>query len=267
MADGSSVPTSATNGTTYEVKITVPSGYKVASVTVNETVVNMSESGTYSVTVCGVTTVHVEIVSKMSQQEVALTFPDGNNENNHVGSYTDTWTAIKDGHEWTISNFNNNNWKSWTYIKAGREKFASVATISTHFAEQITKVVVTVDKVTAGKINSFKLIVATDKEFENIVETVVAQNIAAGDMEFVVTASAEDLYYKIEIDCPVAGDNGVIQISKVVYSSVICEHEWGDWTSNGNNTHTRKCSLCGEKVTEKCTFVGVNVKFAMLKKL
>lgn len=254
LADGSSVPTSATNGATYEVKITAPKGYKVASVTVNEAVVDMSESGTYSVTVCGGTTVHVEIVSKMSQQEVALTFPDDNNENNHAGSYIDTWTAIKDGHEWTISNFNNNNWKSWTYIKAGREKFASVATISTHFAEQITKVVVTVDKVTAGKINSFKLIVATDEKFENIVETVVAQEIAAGDMEFVVTAPAEDLYYKIEIDCPVAGDNGVIQISRVVYSSVICEHEWDKWTSNGDNTHTRKCRLCGEKVSENCTF-------------
>lgn len=255
LADGSPVPTSATNGTTYEVKITVSSGNKVASVTVNEAVVDMSESGTYSVTVCGETTVHVEIVSKMSQQEVVLTFPDDNQENNGVSSYTDTWTAIKDGHEWTISNFNNNNWKSWTYIKAGREKFASVATITTHFAEQITKVVVTVDEVTAEKINSFKLIVATDEKFANIVETVVAQKIAAGEIEFVVTAPAANLYYKIEIDCPVAGDNGVIQISKVVYSSVICEHEWGDWTSNGNNTHTRKCSLCGEKVTENCTFV------------
>lgn len=257
LANGSPVPTSATNGTTYEVKITAPKGYKVANVTVNGTVVDMSESGTYSVTVCGETTVHVEIVSKMSHQEVALTFPDDNNENNHVGSYTDTWTAIKDGHEWTISNFNNNNWKSWTYIKAGREKFASVATISTHFAEQITKVVVTVDKVTAGKINSFKLIVATDKEFENIVETVVAQNIAAGDMEFVVTAPAANLYYKIEIDCPVAGSNGIIQISKVVYSSVICEHEWGDWTSNGNGTHTGTCTRegCDYTVKEDCTFV------------
>ena len=293
LADGSSVPTSATNGTTYEVKITVPSGYKVASVTVNETVVDMSESGTYSVTVCGETTVQVEIVSKMSQQEVALTFPDDNQENNGVSSYTDTWTAIKDGHEWTISNFNNNNW-NWTYIKAGREKFASVATISTHFAEQITKVVVTVDTVTASKINSFKLIVATDKKFENIVETVVAQKIAAGDMEFVVTAPAANLYYKIEINCPVAGDNGVIQISKVVYSSVICEHEWGtwanksdatctesatesricdlcgaeevrtvgeplghtwgDWTSNDNGTHRRTCSVCEVTETADCTF-------------
>lgn len=297
LVDGSHVPTSATNGTTYEVKITVPSGYKVANVTVNGTVVDMSESGTYSVTVCGETTVHVEIVSKMSQQEVALTFPDDNNENNHAGSYIDTWTAIKDGHEWTISNFNNNNWKSWTYIKAGREKFASVATISTHFAEQITKVVVTVDKVTAGKINSFKLIVATDEKFENIVETVVAQEIAAGDMEFVVTAPAEDLYYKIEIDCPVAGSNGIIQISKVTYTSVVCEHEWGtwahksdatctesatesricdlcgaeevrtvgeplghtwgDWTSNGNGTHTGTCTRegCDYTVKEDCTFV------------
>lgn len=253
LADGSPVPTSATNGTTYEVKITAPKGYKVANVTVNGTVVDMSESGTYSVTVCGETTVHVEIVSKMSQQEVVLTFPDDNQENNGVSSYTDTWTAIKDGHEWTISNFNNNRW-NWTYIKAGRKSDPSVATITTHFAEQITKVVVTVDTVTAGKINSFKLIVATDEKFENIVETVVAQKIAAGDMEFVVTASAEDLYYKIEIDCPVAGDNGVIQISKVVYSSVICEHEWGKWTSNGNGTHSRTCSACEITETADCTF-------------
>ena len=295
LADGSPVPTPATNGTTYEVKITVPSGgYKVASVTVNGTVVDMSESGTYSVTVCGETTVHVEIVSKMSQQEVVLTFPDDNQKNNGVGSYTDTWTAIKDGHEWTISNFNNNRW-NWTYIKAGRKSDPSVATITTHFAEQITKVVVTVDEVTAEKINSFKLIVATDEKFANIVETVVAQKIAAGEIEFVVTAPAANLYYKIEIDCPVAGTNGIIQISKVTYTSVVCEHEWGtwahksdatctesatesricdlcgaeevrtvgeplghtwgDWTSNGNGTHTGTCSLCGDKVTENCTFV------------
>ncbi|CCZ94450.1 bacterial group 2 Ig-like protein [Corallococcus sp. CAG:1435] len=249
LADGSPVPTSATNGTTYEVKITVPKGYKVASVTVNETVVDMSESGTYSVTVCGETTVHVEIVSKMSQQEVALTFPDDNQENNGVGSYTDTWTAIKDGHEWTISNFNNNRW-NWTYIKAGRKSDPSVATITTHFAEQITKVVVTVDEVTASKINSFKLIVATDEKFANIVETVVAQEIAAGDMEFVVTAPAANLYYKIEIDCPVAGSNGIIQISKVTYTSVVCEHEWGTWahksdaTCTESATESRICDLC-----------------------
>ena len=250
LADGSPVPTSATNGTTYEVKITVPKGYKVASVTVNETVVDMSESGTYSVTVCGETTVHVEIVSKMSQQEVALTFPDDNQENNGVGSYTDTWTAIKDGHEWKISNFNNNNWNSWTYIKAGSKNYDSIATIATHFAEQIAKVVVTVDEVTASKINSFKLIVATDEKFANIVETVVAQEIAAGDMEFVVTAPAANLYYKIEIDCPVAGSNGIIQISKVTYTSVVCEHEWGTWahksdaTCTESATESRICDLC-----------------------
>ncbi len=294
-----SFPSTAHDGDKISFTVTADEGYKVASVTVNGEAITADADGTYTATVNGNTTIKVEIVEDsvvVPVEEVLaeLTFPDDNNEYNHVGSYTDTWTAIKDGHEWTISNFNNNNWNSWTYIKAGRKSDPSVATISTHFAEQITKVVVTVDKVTASKINSLKLIVATDEKFENIVETVVAQEIATGDIEFVVTAPTANLYYKIEIDCPVAGSNGIIQISKVVYSSVICEHEWlawthksdatctesatesricdlcgaeeirtvgeplghtwGDWTSNGNGTHTGTCSLCGEKVTENCTF-------------
>ena len=303
VVGGGSFPTTAHDGDEISFTVTANEGYKVASVTVNGTAITADADGTYTATVNGNTTIKVEIVEDsvvVPVEEVLaeLTFPDDNQENNGVGSYTDTWTAIKDGHEWTISNFNNNNWNnSWTYIKAGRKSDPSVATISTHFAEQITKVVVTVDKVTASKIKSFKLIVATDEKFENIVETVVAQEIAAGDMEFVVTAPAANLYYKIEIDCPVAGSNGIIQISKVTYTSVVCEHEWGtwthksdatctesaiesricdlcgaeeirtvgeplghtwgDWTSNGNGTHTGTCTRegCGYTVTEDCTFV------------
>lgn len=29
-------------------------------------------------------------------------------------------------------------------------------------------------------------------------------------------------------------------------------HVWSDWTSNGNNTHTRSCTVCFEKETEDC---------------
>ena len=30
------------------------------------------------------------------------------------------------------------------------------------------------------------------------------------------------------------------------------EHVWSDWTSNGDNTHTRSCTVCFEKETEDC---------------
>lgn len=39
-----------------------------------------------------------------------LTFPDENKDNNKVTSYDKTWTAKKNDREYTISNFNNNNW-------------------------------------------------------------------------------------------------------------------------------------------------------------
>ena len=29
-------------------------------------------------------------------------------------------------------------------------------------------------------------------------------------------------------------------------------HDWGDWTSNGDNTHTRSCTVCFEKETKDC---------------
>lgn len=293
---GSTLPGEVSEG---ELKFTVtaPEGYQVATVFVGDTVLTLGDDGYYTTEVADEITINItfsEIVVLPTELLTELTFPDDNQVNNKVNAYDKTWTAIKDGHEWTISNFNNNNWNnSWTYIKAGRKSDPSTAAITIPFAEQISKVVVTVDKVTAEKINSFKLIVATDKEFENIVEEVKVQPIVTGDIEFALTKPGANLYYKIEIDCPAAGSNGIIQISKVAYWHVVCDHVWGDWEtvtsptcteageqqrtctkcnavesqtieplghsiewkSNGDNTHTGTCSLCGETVTEDCTFV------------
>ena len=239
--------------------VTAPEGYQVATVSVGETVLTLGDDGYYTTEVAGEITINItfsEIVVLPTELLTELTFPDDNQVNNKISGYDKTWTAIKDGHEWTISNFNNNNWNnSWTYIKAGRKNYDSIATIATHFAEQISKVVVTVDKVTASKINSFKLIVATDEKFENIVEEVEVQQIVTGDIEFALTKPGANLYYKIEVDCASASSNGIIQISKVAYWHVVCEHSVETWTPNNNGTHTGTCSLCGETVTEDCTFV------------
>ena len=291
LADGSSVPTSATNGTTYEVKITVPSGYKVASVTVNETVVDMSESGTYSVTVCGETTVHVEIVSKMSQQEVALTFPDGNSQK--ISGYTNEWSVTLEENTWIITNANNNN-NGWDYIRIGAKSSTSTSTISFTSEKSVSKIVVYTAYIRGSATATLSVV---NSQGETILST-EPQTIGNGteSVAFDVSGAKQNCTYVLTFVCNnTSGSNGVIDISKVTYTSVVCEHEWGtwahksdatctesatesricelcgaeevrtvgeplghtwgDWTSNGDNTHTRKCSLCGEKVSENCTFV------------
>ena len=148
-----------------------------------------------------------------------LTFPDDNNANNHANSYTETWEAIIGTDSWEISNFNNFNWEGWTYIRCGSKKAASVATIATKFAmsEAMSSVVVTIDKITASYVNSISLVTASDAAVNNVVETVNAEDLKAGEMVFNVTKPEKNLYYKLVFDCALAKSNGIIQISKVAY--------------------------------------------------
>ena len=150
----------------------------------------------------------------------SLTFPDENRGNNGNGSYTERWTAQIGDDSWTIDCFNNNRWNSWTYIKCGRKKVASTASITTNFPidQPIEDVVVTIDKITASYVNSITLEVANDNDFANIVETVKPTEISTGDMTFKINEPKENLYYKLVFDCNGgSSSNGFIQISKVEY--------------------------------------------------
>lgn len=293
LADGSHVPTSATNGTTYEVKITAPKGYKVANVTVNGTVVDMSESGTYSVTVCGETTVHVEIVSKMSQQEVALTFPDGNSQK--ISGYTNEWSVTLEENTWIITNANNNN-NGWDYIRIGAKSSTSTSTISFTSEKSVSKIVVYTAYIRGSATATLSVV---NSQGETILST-EPQTIGNGteSVAFDVSGAKQNCTYVLTFVCTNTNSkNGVIDISKVTYTSVVCEHEWGtwahksdatctesatesricdlcgaeevrtvgeplghtwgDWTSNGNGTHTGTCTRegCDYTVKEDCTFV------------
>ena len=154
---------------------------------------------------------------------ITLTFPDDNQSSNSVSSYADEWTAKKGSYSWAISCFNNNKWgNSWTYIKCGSKKADTVAFIATDQAldQAIVKVVVTVDKVSeVGKINSTKLVVASDAAFTAVVEEVPVALSKAGAVEYPVSAPAAGLYYKLVYDCAQSSNNGIIQISKVVYAT------------------------------------------------
>lgn len=148
-----------------------------------------------------------------------LSFPDDNSANNGLTSnqYQSTWTAKSGTDEWSISNFNNNNWNNnWTYIKCGSKNEASVATITTATAidKAITKVVVTIDAITANSVNSIKLYTSSDNSTWNEAGSF---SKAKGAQEVTLASPAANLYYKVEFDCAKGSSNGLVTVSKVEY--------------------------------------------------
>lgn len=157
------------------------------------------------------------ILDTLTETIVATASFSANTNSGKVNNYTNTWSVTCDNVTWTMKNFNNNN-NGWPYVRAGSKNNASVAEIITDstMVDAITKVVVTVDKVTASSVNSFKLIVASDANFEKVIET-VSLNIKAGENTFSCTTPTANCYYKIVIDCKKASSNGIVQISKLEY--------------------------------------------------
>lgn len=156
-----------------------------------------------------------------AQAYKTLTFPDDSAAVNKVGAYDKSWQAVCGGDIWTISNFNNNKWDKWTYIKCGRKSVASVASIRTDFAidKAIANVVVTIDALkNADKVNSVKLLVAADTSFNTVEQEITAGELAKGNLTFAIPTPAANKYYKLVFDMDVAGANGIIQISKVMYN-------------------------------------------------
>ena len=148
-----------------------------------------------------------------------LTFTDDNKANNAIGAYTETWTALSGDFSWEITNFNNNKWENWNYIKCGSKKGASVASIATSSVmdKAIGIVLVTIDNITAQSVNSISLQVASDAAFSDVKETVKADKLEKGDMQFKVPNPAANLYYKLVFDCKQNKKNGFVQVSKVEY--------------------------------------------------
>ena len=149
-----------------------------------------------------------------------LTFPDEGTEGKDINSYDQTWKATIGEDVWTIENFNTFQWKNWKYIRCGRKKVASVASITSPAIDQpISNIVLTIDNITKDKINSIKLQVATDADCKNVTEEISAK-IEDGDLIFKPTKSAANNYYKFIFDCKAGSKNGLIQVSKIAYYKV-----------------------------------------------
>ena len=141
--------------------------------------------------------------------------PDYNSKG--VQDYTSTWSAENEGFTWTIVNGNNNN-NGWSSVKFGRKNTASVGQIETAAAYNtaISKIALTIDAITASKINSIKLYTSTSGNGSNWSEA-GSFTKATGTQTVTLQSPAANLYYKIEFDCASGSSNGLVTISKVEY--------------------------------------------------
>lgn len=139
-----------------------------------------------------------------------------------ISSYAKSWTVTCDGFTWDMVNWNNNQ-NGWTYVKAGSNKNASVATITTKttMPEAISTVTMTIDEINATYVNSIKLEVLS-VDGNTVKETITGTKVK-GDCVFKITNPQQDCKYKITVDCKQNtaknGKNGFVQVSKVVYTN------------------------------------------------
>ena len=134
-------------------------------------------------------------------------------------SYENSWSTTKDGFTCNIVNANNYN-NGWEYIKMGSKSKALVGTITTATAidKVITSVDITIDAVTADKINSLKLYVSSASDFAT--SDSYDFTVAAGTQTVVIPDGVKDAnkYYKIEADCLQGSKNGLITISQITFN-------------------------------------------------
>lgn len=208
-------------GDKLTVTATPKEGYKVSSIKVNDQALTVAEDNTAEFTAELNNKVVVEFVSESAP--VAKVYNVSfNKENNKkgVGGYENEWTNVSDGITYNVKNCNNNN-NGWDFIRIGSKKKAYVGSITTAsaFTEAIAESAITIDKVNVTYINSIKLLVSTSVDFKTVTASYDVK-VASGKQTTKITTPVANAYYKYEIDCKQAKDNGPIQISKITFTTV-----------------------------------------------
>lgn len=158
----------------------------------------------------------MRVMGQTRADEVYSTCLFGSSYNStSIGDYTSTWTTTNEGFTWTIVNGNNNQ-NAWSVVKFGRKNNASVGSITTaaKYSSAVTKVNVTIDDLTASKINSITLYTSSDNSTWTTAGTFTK---AKGTQSVSISSPAANLYYKVEFDCASGSSNGLITVSKVEY--------------------------------------------------
>lgn len=208
--------------TVITVNVAPAEGYRLASYTIGEGEADTSVVGktSFNLTITGDTVIVVSFEA-VPVVAASITMPPANKTDCETNTYDNTQVLKNaDGVEWTTENFSNNNW-GWSSIRCGRKKDASVASIYTNaaIANAVKTVAITFDKAqNLNKVNSAKIIVATNKEFtEGVQEIDILSMIKVGEVKIAITTPTANCFYKIVFDCAAAGSNGSIGITSIQY--------------------------------------------------
>lgn len=207
-------------GDKLTVTATPKEGYKVSFIKVNDQALTVADDNTAEFTAELNNKVVVEFVSESAPvvKVYTVSFVKANNE--PVNGYNFTWKNTSDNLKFTIANGNNFD-GAWDYVRFGTKKGDSTGTITTDspFAEAIAESAITIDKVTIASIDSIKLFISTSADFKTNT-TSYNVNVAEGKQITKITTPVANAYYKYEIKCKKASKNGIIQISKITFTTV-----------------------------------------------
>ena len=132
-----------------------------------------------------------------------------------VSSYSNSWTATNNGFTVNLANWNNNN-NGWSYIRAGHKNTAYVGTITTAAAidKAVTKIVVTIDAITAANVTSIKLY--SGSAADACTTEIGSFDKSTGNKTVTINTPTTNKFYKIAFDC-IAKTTGCVQVSKIQY--------------------------------------------------
>jgi hypothetical protein len=161
----------------------------------------------------------------VNAQEVAYkTLDFAQAEMESCDQYDQKWTATFSDDTWVMNAFSNYS-NVWKYVKCGSHKEESTATITTGTAYEkaLTKVVVTIDKITTNLVKNIQLQISNDTAFSSPTTiTAPISDLKAGDLVFAISAPRANAYYRLVFNCKKPSNkkskkNGYVQISKIVY--------------------------------------------------
>ena len=137
-----------------------------------------------------------------------------------VTTFTNTpWTATNNGFSLTLVQFKNHsaNEERWyTYIACGQSGTAHTATATTTdpIDKAITKVRVTIDEINSNYINSLKLQTSTDGNTWTDAANIPQRQ---GQQTVTLSSPAENLYYRVEVNCASGPKGNFFKIGKIEY--------------------------------------------------
>lgn len=166
------------------------------------------------------------------------------------GGYYTVKELIDGSDTWSIYGFSNYN-GNWEYIRCGRKDYTSVAYIAntSAFDKAISKIIVTIDAITANKVNSIYLQVCSDAACTSQVEEVKLSSLTKGDKEFTITNPSPSYYYKLVFDCQSHTSNGLVQVSKVAYYAAADDGKTATTTSFTGITGTTYTSTVNQTIS------------------